>query len=113
MAKILLIQPHENIKKEVKDPLHTPLSLILLATAIKKQHEVKIYDRNINYDDKNILGLIKEYCPDIIGFTSMTSQMLFDIMYLGPIIKKVIPKIVIIVGGVHATVEPDSVLNEP
>ena len=56
---------------------------------------------------------MKKYNPDIVGFPSRTTTMLFDIMHLGKIIKKELQKTIIIVGGVHATVEPDSLLDEP
>lgn len=135
MAKVLLVQPHRDIrlerlietKKQNLDRYNTerhwrrdkrnkpspPSSLVFLATAIKHKHPVKIYDRNLNANDKDFLEFLKKYNPDIIGFTSMTSAILYDIIHLGPLIKKKMPKAVIIIGGVHATAEPDSFLKEP
>ncbi|MFA5020221.1 MAG: radical SAM protein [Candidatus Pacearchaeota archaeon] len=112
MAKVLLVQPHNNLKDKT-EILAPPSSLIYVATAIEHKHPVKIYDRNLSYDDEAFLSYLKEYNPDIIGFTAMTSTILYDIMHLGPIIKKEFPKAITIVGGVHPTIEPDSLLNEP
>ena len=114
MAKVILIQPHDDIrlKRKKADPC-TPLSLVLIGTAIEDKHQVRIYDRNLNPSDRDSLNYIKEYNPDIIGFTAMTSLMLLDIIHLGKLIKKNFPKKIIIVGGIHATLEPMSFLNEP
>jgi len=115
MAKVLLVQPRYNpkLKDNSGEKQGTPTSLIWLATAIKNNHEVKIFDRNINVSDLDFVNELKNFRPDIMGFTSMTSPILYDIIHLGPIVKKELPSSIIIVGGVHATIEPDSVLNEP
>ncbi len=112
MARVLLIQPHNNIREKSK-MIVPPSSLIHVATAIEHKHPVKIFDRNLNFKDNFLFEFIRRFSPDIIGFTAMTSTMLYDIVYLGPLIKKAFPKIIIVVGGVHPTIEPDSVLNEP
>lgn len=114
MAKVLLIQPHDDIRDPRKkaDPC-TPLSLIYIGTAIKRDHTVKIYDRNLDINDKNFISLLKNFNPDIIGLTSMTSLLLLDLIHLGKLIKREFPKGIIVVGGIHATIEPKSLLNEP
>lgn len=113
MAKVLLIQPNSDIRDKRKKEPFTPLSLLYLATAIEDKHEVKIYDRNIYDSDKQFKAYLREYNPAIVGFTSMASSVLFDIMHLGKIIKKISSKTIIVVGGVHATCDPDSLLKEP
>ena len=113
MARVLLIQPNENIKDKKPREVYTPLSLIYLATHIEDKHDVKIYDRNINWDDNHFFNFLQDYKPDIVGFTGTASEILFDIIHLGKIIKKNQPKILIIVGGVLATFDPDCFLNEP
>lgn len=114
MARVLLVQPNQRHEKylAIKSAGHIPLSLLYLGTAIEKKHEVKIFDRNHYPEDSVFLELLKNYSPDIIGFNSMTGPMLLDIAYLGPIIKKYCKKTLIVVGGVHATVDPDSLLKE-
>ena len=116
MAKVLLIQPNDDLKNKdssLKDRLNTPMNLIYLGTAIEDKHKVKIYDRNLHINDEDYLTLLKEYEPDIIGFTTMSANMLYDVMYLGKLTKKVYNKAIIIIGGVHALAEPESILNEP
>jgi radical SAM superfamily enzyme YgiQ (UPF0313 family) len=114
MARVLLIQPNEDIRDRTRKTItFTPLSLIYLGTAIEDKHTVKIYDRNIDNNDEKFVNFLKEYDPQIIGLTSVVSTLLFDLIHLGKIIKETLPKSIVIVGGVHATVDPDSVLNEP
>jgi radical SAM superfamily enzyme YgiQ (UPF0313 family) len=114
MAKILLIQPHQDIlNKEIKKRVDSPLSLLFLATFIKDKHQVKIYDRNLYPQDENLSKIITDYSPEIIGITSMTSLMLHDLIRVGKLIKSINKKITIIVGGTHATIEPKSLLDEP
>lgn len=112
MARVLLVQPHRDIRLNSEEKYAIPSTLIIVATAIKDKHSVKIYDRNIERDDSKFFDYLKEYNPDIVGFTAMTSAMLLDIIHLGPLIKEQNKKIIIVVGGVHPTIEPDSVLNE-
>ncbi|MFH1358683.1 MAG: radical SAM protein [archaeon] len=113
MAKVLLVQPNKNLQLNTTFyKTEMPISLVYMGTAIEEKHDVKIYDRNLNVSDSDFLRFLKRYNPDIIGFTLMTSEMIIDFMHLGKIIKKEFPEKIIIVGGVHTTIEPDSVLNE-
>jgi len=118
MAKVLLVQPHNNLKEKTNIAA-PPSSLIIVATAIEHKHPVKIYDRNVELgenlesSDELFFKFLEEYKPDIVGFTTMTSTMLYDIVHLGPKIKEVMTKSIIIIGGVHPSIEPDSVLKEP
>ncbi len=115
MAKVLLIEPNDDLKNKdfKRERINTPINLIYLATAIEDKHQVKIYDRNLHLDDEEYVKFLKEYQPDIVGLTTMTTAMICDVMHLGKLTKEVLKKAIIIVGGVHASVEPDSVLKEP
>jgi anaerobic magnesium-protoporphyrin IX monomethyl ester cyclase len=114
MAKVLLIQPHTDRRiggPRTNPPL--PINLVYVGTAIEDKHSVKIYDRNLILDDEDLIKYIEEYNPDIIGINSITAEMLLDLVHIGKLIKKEFPKKMIVVGGVHATIEPESVLREP
>ncbi len=114
MAKVLLIQPHVDIKTGglVKN-VALPINLVHIGTAVEDKHPVRIYDRNLLPEDNQLLECLQEYTPDIIGINSITSGMLLDVIYVGKFIKEKFPKAIIVIGGVHATIEPDSVLREP
>jgi radical SAM superfamily enzyme YgiQ (UPF0313 family) len=114
MAKVLLIQPNRDRElKKNADDIPVPLNLVYIGTAIEDKHPVKIYDRNLMPEDNDLLEFIDNYNPDIIGVTSMTSKMLLDLHHLIKLIKEKFPKKLIVVGGIHATIEPDSLLQEP
>ena len=67
MAKVLLVQPNDNIRngKKKADPC-TPLSMVLIGTAIENKHSVRIYDRNLDVSDLNFINYLQKYDPDII-----------------------------------------------
>jgi radical SAM superfamily enzyme YgiQ (UPF0313 family) len=115
MAKVLLVEPNDDLKKQEfkRGRINTPINLIYLATAIEEKHQVKIYDRNLHLDDEEYVKFLKEYNPDIVGLTTMTTPMIYDMIHIGKLTKKILNKAIIIVGGIHASVEPDSILNEP
>lgn len=114
MAKVLLVNPHNDIregKERIQPPI--PLNLIYVGTFIEDKHSIKIFDRNLNLNDEYFIKFLEEYNPDIIGFGLTTSEVLFDFIHLGRLIKKEFPKKIVIAGGVHPTIEPDSILSEP
>ena len=54
---------------------------------------------------------VKEFKPDVVGFTSVSSQ--FSVVNdLSDIIKKISPKIVNVCGGVHPTLYPECIVEE-
>ncbi len=114
MAKVLLIQPSEDTtSSDKKSSTHPPLGLIYVGTAIEDKHQVKIFDRNINSNDDSLINSVKEFSPDIIGFSSLSSPMLIDLIHLGKLVKKISPKSIVVVGGPHASLEPQCFLDEP
>ena len=115
MAKVLLVEPNDDLKNKdaMKDRLNTPMNLVCIGTVIEDKHEVKIYDRNLHPDDEEYIKLLKKYEPDIIGLTTMTTPMLHDLIHLGELTKKVYSKGILIVGGIHALNEPESLLKKP
>jgi len=111
MAKVLLIQPYGNPKDKNPNDSNLPLSLIYVGTAVEDKHTVQIFDRNV--EDRDLEEFLKEYKPDIVGLPSWTSGLLVDVIYVGKLVKKILPSCTVVVGGVHATVEPESLLAEP
>jgi len=64
----------------------------------KKEHYAN-YEKTIN-----------EFQPDIVGFSSVSSQFLF-VKDLAKIAKDILPNVITIAGGVHPTLSPDSLLE--
>ena len=111
MAKVLLVEPHMNLKDMKHDNSYVPLSLIYIGTHLEGKHPVKLFDRNV--EDRDFMEFFNEYKPDIVGLPSWSSPMLQDLIILAKQIKKESPKTIIVVGGVHATVEPQSLIDAP
>jgi radical SAM superfamily enzyme YgiQ (UPF0313 family) len=110
MAKILLIQPNEE-GKEISDA-SMPLGLIYIGTALeKKNHFVKILDRNLNYSDEHLRSILKEEY-DFVGIGTFTGRMLYDAVKVSKIVKEGSNSIVVW-GGFHPTIDAKQTLKNP
>lgn len=85
-----------------------PLALEYIGAGVQDNHDVKLVDLRIDRDIKETLATFK---PDIIGCGGCTADV--------PIVKsifaeakKVLPKILTVVGGHHATVKPQDFFDE-
>jgi len=86
-----------------------PLELEILATLIEKEHEVQIVDLII--EKQTLSFFIEKHKPDIVCFTGyITHSNLMKKMCEEA--KKINPKIVTIVGGVHIEKSPECVESD-
>ena len=112
MAKVLLIQANYDLDSKENMPW-MPVALVELATFIReKGHEVKILDRNLHPENQVLIKVLKNFNPDIVGMTCYTSSVIKDIKQVSKLTKENSSALVII-GGVHATIEPKSLLDFP
>jgi radical SAM superfamily enzyme YgiQ (UPF0313 family) len=83
---------------------------VIMAVTKKAGHDVR-YLRIFEKSEYLILDkTVKEFKPDVVGFTSVSSQ--FNIVTdLTDIIKKISPKIINVCGGVHPTLYPQCILE--
>ena len=72
MAKVLLINP---LVREEDDPKHIPMGMAQLAAiAIKKGHQIQIYDHNAwRVNDEQIKEVILSDDWDLIGIGGITT----------------------------------------
>lgn len=111
MARVLLIQANYDLDQIGEKVPWMPLALVELGTFIQeKGHEVKILDRNLDYNNYKLKETLDKFKPDIVGMTCYTSAVIKDVKQVSEIIKKN-SKSIVIVGGIHATLEPKSLLN--
>ncbi|HLG31131.1 MAG TPA: cobalamin-dependent protein, partial [Candidatus Brocadiales bacterium] len=104
--KVILIKPFG-----VADEIVPPMSLGLLATQIRKDHDVKIIDALKDKLDPNaIIQMVKEESVDIVGFQAWSKDV-HEIKKICTGIKKAIPKIITTAGGIHPTMDPEGTLN--
>ncbi len=102
--RILLVQPDYQIANfgfrlaAMPEPLH----LEVLAGCLP-DHDVRILDMRI---DANLLGLVDEFQPHIVGVTSLTTEVYAarDVLMA---VKNYSQEIVTVVGGHHCTLMPE------
>lgn len=84
----------------------------IAANILRKNIEVRILDLVLakNEPSQYLLNYLKSYNPDIVGFSCMTFQY-DDTMRFARLVKEYNRQIKIILGGYHATVEFENILN--
>ncbi|RUM91476.1 MAG: hypothetical protein DSZ23_01525 [Thermodesulfatator sp.] len=97
-----------SLKKELYCPADIPFGISFIATMLKKAgHDVRLAVvtplADLNRMFKKILC---DFDPGLICLTSVSSQMPM-IRKVGKIIKENSPDIFVVLGGVHATLNPD------
>ena len=116
MIDILLINPYQRKGSSIgsyRDKIKFPvLSLLHLASYLEKDRfKVEILDLNIKLlKNKNILRVIKEKNPIVIGITS-TIASIYEAYRLAKLIKSNF-NIPLVIGGPHATFSDEEILNE-
>ncbi|MBU0477586.1 B12-binding domain-containing radical SAM protein [bacterium] len=131
MAEVLLFNQY--FTSDAKSPdriLATlPINLLCLGSYLKdKDISCKIYELGIfDFDkiivkndrircgisDEEIISIIKNEAPKIIGLGCVYSRHYIDIISITRLIKKIDPFIKVVLGGNHATAFYDMVLKEP
>lgn len=107
--KVLLIQPPSVDPLTDKIFLFEPLALEYLGAGLKKDgHEVLLLDARIDPDYENTC---RRFHPDVVGLTGFTSHVNI-IKTIACRIKSKNSKILLVVGGHHATVQPQD-FNDP
>jgi radical SAM superfamily enzyme YgiQ (UPF0313 family) len=113
-GKVLFINPNfqEAIKAISQVTIGPPLGLAYLAAVLEKDgFAVEILDSNaLKYDDKKILNYIGKFNPDVIGMTAVTPTIK-HVSHMADSIRKLSPKVKIILGGVHPSVLPEDTLK--
>ena len=116
MIDVLLINPYQRKGTSIgsyRDKIKFPvLSLLHLASYLEKERfTVEILDLNIKLlKNKNILRVIKEKDPLVIGITS-TIASIYEAYRLAKLIKSKF-NIPLVIGGPHATFSDEEILNE-
>lgn len=90
-----------------------PLGILYIAAYLKKHssHDVKILD--LQMADKTETELNEYFLsekPDVIGITAV-SFLMIDIIKLVKSIRRILPQVVIVMGGPHVNIYPEETLN--
>jgi radical SAM superfamily enzyme YgiQ (UPF0313 family) len=89
-----------------------PLGVGYLGTILKnKGHDVKVVDALLCESEQELIDEVVSFRPDVVGFSFMTTDagISFDRIEK---IKEQLPETTIIVGGPHATVDPEDCLEK-
>ena len=112
--KIILINPppHRQVEKyDLATWQH--LGIGRISSYVKQfGYDVTIIDaklQRLNIDQ--VLKIIEESKPDVVGLTAMTPDI-YNAYSLARGIKSINKKIIIVIGGCHATVMPENTLKE-
>jgi len=107
--KVLLIQPPSHNPLIDQFFLFEPLALEYLGAGLKLDgHTVELLDARLEPD---IEGACRRFQPQLVGLTGYTSHVNI-VKDLATRLKAILPELFIVVGGHHATVQPED-FNEP
>lgn len=73
-------------------------------------HKVDLLYINRELSDQELVEQAKNFAPDMVGISSSTLQYQFTRQYADAIRKQL--KLPLVLGGIHATITPESVLKE-
>jgi anaerobic magnesium-protoporphyrin IX monomethyl ester cyclase len=97
-----------------------PLALACLASFLRQEgHDVSIVDRNVllhrkgtfSQTDLEMGRLLRHQAPDIVGITA-TTPLIVDAFHCADLARQTIPSAKIVLGGIHASIMPESCLQE-
>src|SRR3989344_3609325 len=111
--KIALIIPPSSLSKLEDVSTHYPMNLGLIAAClIEKNIEVQMWDYNVEaFTENSFFKRVKEYSPDLIGFSCMTLNIKIG-NHLAMLAKKASKDIFAVVAGAHSTALPVQTLEE-
>ncbi len=104
-----------SIEKPLGSPLYIQFGISYLSSLLKQHnHDTKLLIVSRSFGNKNydiVRKKIEIFKPDIIGFYSVATQYKF-ISNISKFIKLNYPEIFLIIGGPHATLNPDKVVKD-
>jgi len=108
--KVLLVQPFKDLG--ISGESYPAVGLGYLATAVRESgHQVAILDcLKGNYNYKKFIQEVKKISPDLIGINLFSISIPF-VKKMVDMVKKELPKTIIVLGGPHVSSLPHKVLK--
>ena len=112
--KLLLIYPNQQWQKI--DPNTSwdlnPYTLCLLAKMVEDDVDVKIIDAQFyNISKSSFSEEVNAYSPDYVGISVLSSDYEETLDIAAEMVKNILPNAIVIAGGVHPTMEYESVIQ--
>ena len=104
---VLFIYP--NINGFHYDNYHFGLASIVSVTR-KEKHNAKVIIVSNKREYNSLLDEIKSFKPEVIGFSSVSSQFNY-VKEIASLIKELLPSVVQVCGGVHPTINTNAILE--
>lgn len=104
----MLISPSNSTVYGVSMALpYPPLGMLYVAAAIEKEHEVSVYDYDVDLgNDQKLREAVQREKPDIVGLTANTATVV-SAKNIAKVVKDADKSIKTFIGGIHPTMEPD------
>lgn len=109
---VLLVQPHTNIFDSGKSRPTLPLSLLSAARQLPEGIQVRLVDCRGDNDWRSSIEALLRQEPLCVGVTSITGNQLFSALAVSRFVRER-SSIPVVWGGIHASLFPDQVLDEP
>ena len=105
--KVLLIQPNSVTARGILTP---PLALLFVGEIARLHgHEVRILDRNVDFNTRNF---IKKFKPDVVGISVFTGPLVKDAITISTFIKEELgDETKVIWGGIHPSLLPEETVS--
>lgn len=109
--RILLIKPYPELliaRRLQEGFLHLePLELEIVAGGIPPEHQVKILDLSLEKEPREVFSkTLREWSPELVGFGGYSSNVEV-VKYMAGAAKNILPGVIVVVGGIHATLLPE------
>ncbi len=109
--KLLLIKATDgNYKHGFSSP---PLGIMSIASIARERcgWDVRLLDTFLHeYPEKTILDLMTDWTPDVVGFSAFTAESI-NLHRYAKVVRKALPKAIILAGGPHPSQYPDETLE--
>ena len=117
LQKILLIMPNSGKSKQVgysEKMTMPPLGIVSIGGYLKIHgYDVKILDMFTNKMMRaEFIEYLRKEEPDFVGISTYT-ETYRSVIKLTKLIKEIIPKTIVVLGGAHVTFMPEEALSEP
>ncbi len=105
MKRLKIFLANVGLRRPTYPLASPPMGILYLAAYLRKHFEadfVLINQREDNIPNDDLLRKIRDFAPDVVGFSSLTPAA-HSVPYLTESVRSALPKALILLGGPHAS----------